>query len=209
MTRSSTFFTDDEKARIEAAVHAAEARTSGEIVPMVVDESYGYPRAEIVGGGSFAMGVALLLSWWFCASSEWFFLPLFLALYLPCKWLIRFTPPLKRLLISNGEISAEVEERALVAFITHGLHRTREENGILILISLMERRVHVLADRGINAKVPTGTWDEIVATITKGLAEGNAADALCTAITRCGDLLAPQFPHRDDDRDELPNLILR
>ena len=46
----SIFFSDTEKSRIETAVKAAESRTCGEIVPMVIDASYDYPRAEILGG---------------------------------------------------------------------------------------------------------------------------------------------------------------
>jgi len=208
MTKASTFFSDAEKARIEAAVRAAESQTCGEIVPMVIDASYDYPRAEIIGGGCFAMGLALLLAWAFGDSSEWVFLPLFIVLYLPCKWLVRFTPPLRRLLIHPDEITLEVEEQALVSFVTNGLHHTREGTGILILISLFEHRVHVLADRGINAKVATGTWDEIVVTVTAGLKSGQACDALCAAVGRCGELLAGPFPRRHDDKDELPNLII-
>jgi len=209
MSKAKDFFSDEEKVRIEAAVRAAEQRTSGEIVPMVVDASYDYPRAEIVGGGSFAMGIALLLAWAFGASSEWVFLPTFLLLYLPCKWLVRFTPGLKRLLIHPAEITAEVEEKALVSFVEHGLHHTRDETGILILVSLFEHRVHVLADRGINAQVPPGTWDEIVATVASGIRQGRTCDALCAAIGRCGELLAGHFPRKADDTDELPNLIIQ
>jgi len=209
MKNARNFFSDAEKGRIEAAVRAAEQRTSGEIVPMVVDASYDYPRAEIVGGGCFAMGTALLLAWAFGASSEWVFLPIFLLLYLPGKWLVRFTPGLKRLLVHPAEISAEVEEKALVSFVEQGLHQTRDATGILILISLFEHRVHVLADRGINAQVPPGTWDEIVETVTAGIRQGRTCDALCAAIERCGELLAGHFPRKEDDTDELPNLILQ
>jgi putative membrane protein len=210
MKRARDFFTGEEKQRIEAAVRAAEAKTSGEIVPMVVDASYDYPRAEIVGGGCFAMGAALLGAWLFGGSSEWVFLPLFLALYFPCKLLIRALPPLRRALIPKAEIAAEVEERALVAFVEHGLHRTRDANGILILIliSLFEHRVFVLADAGINAVVPPAAWDEIVATVTAGIKEGRTAEALCAALDRCGDLLNVHFPIKTGDTDELPNLIV-
>jgi putative membrane protein len=72
----------------------------------------------------------------------------------------------------------------------------------------MEHRVHVLADRGINAAVPPHTWDEIVHMVTAGIHSGQTADALCAAIARCGDLLAEQFPRKKDDTDELPNLIV-
>lgn len=208
MKKAKDFFTDEEKARIEAAVRQTEQRTSGEIVPMVVDASYDYPRAEIVGGGFFALAAATLVSWYFGHSSVWVFLPVFLALYLPGKLLIRVLPSLKRRLIHPVEIAAEVEEKALVAFLEQGLHHTRDETGVLILISLFEHRVHVLADRGIDAKVPARTWEEIVAVVTDGIRRGRTCDALCMAIGRCGELLEENFPRRADDRNELPDLIV-
>jgi putative membrane protein len=205
---AKTFFTAEEQQRIEATVRAVEQRTSGEIVPMVVDQSYDYPQAEIVGAGCFALASASLLSWYFGGSSVWVFLAGFFPLYFLFKALIRSTPGLKRRLIHPAEITAEVEEKALVAFLEQGLHHTRDETGILILISLFEHRVFVLADRGINAVVPLHTWDEIVQTVTSGIHEGRTCDALCSAIDRCGELLEGHFPAKHDDTDELPNLIV-
>ena len=205
---AANFFNHEEKSRIEAAVREAESRTSGEIVPMVVDESYDYPRAEIVGAGFFALGTAALVGAWLGGSSQWVFLLIFLAFYFPFKMLIRALPEFKRRLVPAAELDSEVEEKAMLAFFEHGLHRTREQTGVLILISLFEHRVHVLADCGINAAVSPKAWDEIVQTVTDGLHAGRGCEALCTAIRRCGDLLAEKFPRRDDDRDELPNLIL-
>lgn len=205
---SDGFFSANEKRRIEAAVQQAEKSTSGEIVPMVVGAAYDYPRSEIIGGGFFALALASLISWWWWNASLWAFLPAFLLLYLPCKWLVRFVPALKKRLITEAEIDAEVEEKALVSFVEQGLHHTRDNTGILILICLFEHRVEVLADRGINALVPKDTWQEIVAIVTDGLRRGQACDALCRAIDRCGEILAEQFPVREDDTDELPNLII-
>lgn len=208
MITASDFFTDQEKQRIEAAVREAEKRTSGEIVPMVVDAAYHYPSAEILGAGLFALALGVMLSWAFGGSSVWIFLPVFALAYFPFKMLIRYLLPLKRRLLHPAEIAAEVEEKALVSFLEKGLHHTRDHTGVLILICLLERRVHVLADRGINAVVPPDTWKEIVTAVTAGIREGKACDALCTAIGRCGDLLEKNFPVKADDTDELPNLIL-
>jgi putative membrane protein len=76
------------------------------------------------------------------------------------------------------------------------------------LISLLEHRVQVLADRGINQKVAPGTWNEIVGIITAGIKSGQACDAFCKAIERCGEILAAHFPRQTDDRDELPNRLV-
>jgi len=205
---AKTFFTAEEQKRIEQAVEAVEERTSGEIVPMVVEASYDYPRTEILGAGFFSLATAVFLAWLFGNESIWVFLPLFFLFYFPFKLIIKRTPALKRRLTHPAEIDAEVEEKALVSFLEKGLYRTRDETGILILISLLERRVHVLADRGINAKVPPHTWDEIVETVVAGIKTGRTCEALCAAIGRCGDLLEEHFPVRADDTDELPNLIL-
>ena len=206
--KAKHFFTSEEQRRIEAAVRAAEVRTSGEIVPMVVGAASDYSRAEIVGGGLFALAIGVLISWYFGHSSVWIFLAVFLLLYFPCKLLVRHWPALKLRLLHPAEITVAVEEKCMVAFLERGLHYTQDETGILILISLLERRVHVLADRGINRLVPRSAWEEIVGLVTEGIRSGEPCDALCTAIERCGDLLAESFPPRAANRDELPNLIL-
>jgi putative membrane protein len=101
-----------------------------------------------------------------------------------------------------------VHLRSLAAFTAQGLHYTRAHTGILILASLLEHRVEVLADKGINEKVPVGTWDEVVQILTRGLKTRNACDAYCKAIERCGDILAQHFPRPPDDQDELGNKLV-
>jgi putative membrane protein len=78
----------------------------------------------------------------------------------------------------------------------------------LIFISLLEREVEVLADRGINEKVPPGTWEDIVRLLTGELKAGHAGAGLCKAIQRCGDILAEHFPRPSDDTDELANRLV-
>jgi len=141
-------------------------------------------------------------------ASIWVFLPVFLLSYLPFKFLLRNCPDLKRRFIHPEEMTAEVEEKAMVSFLERGLHRTSDGTGVLILISLFERRVHVLAGRGIDQIVPAGTWDQLVQTVTAGMHAGNACDALCEAIQLCGELLIKDFPVQSDDVNELPNLII-
>jgi putative membrane protein len=208
MTTAEEFFTAEERGRIESAVQQAESQTSGEIVPMVVDASYDYPRAEILGAGLFSLATAVTLSWGFFGESLWHFLWLFPLCYFPFKLMIRALPALKRRLIHPDEISAEIAEKAAISFLEQGLHHTRDETGILILLSLFERRVYVLADRGINSVVPHHHWDGIVTTITDGIHAGDACTALCAAIAACGQQLEEHFPVKHDDTNELPNLII-
>jgi putative membrane protein len=121
--------------------------------------------------------------------------------------LCRF-PPIKRRLTPAARTMEAVHLRSLAAFTAHGLHYTQAHTGILILASVFERRVVVLADRGINEKVPAGTWDEIVGMITQGLKSNDGSAAFCAAIERCGAILAEHFPRSADDQDELQNRLV-
>ena len=115
---------------------------------------------------------------------------------------------LKRLFISDREIEEEVEEAAVTGFFREGLYRTRDETGILIFISVFERRVWVLADRGINDKVKEGQWDDIVRMIIEGIKSKDQANAICKAVDKVGMILKEHFPIKQDDSDELKNLII-
>jgi putative membrane protein len=104
----------------------------------------------------------------------------------------------------------KVKLRAEQAFYKHGLHDTKARTGILILVSLLERRVHVLADKGINDCVPAGTWDGLVNGIIDGIRTGQATDAICAAIAKCGAILAQVSPAGSGDNpDELPDELIQ
>ena len=201
------FFTTQEKERIRQAVVAAERRTSGEIVPMIVGASARYAEVELGGlivglvVGT-AAGVLSADPWGAQTQSVWALAGAGLGFIL-CR-----IPAIRRCLIPKRRIAEAVHRRSLAAFTAHGLHYTRGHTGILILASLMERRVQVLADRGINEKVQPGAWDEIVRPLTSGLKSGDACAAFCAAIERCGQILAAHFPRPSDDRDELEDQLV-
>lgn len=102
-----------------------------------------------------------------------------------------------------------MHEGALAAFYAEKLHKTAEANGILLYISVLEHKVWILADAGINSKIDPGEWDSVVAELTAGIKAGRRCQAICEAIRRTGQILTTHFPHQRDDRDELHNLIIR
>jgi putative membrane protein len=201
------FFTDQDKERIRQAVVAAESKTAGEIVPMIVTSAARYTEIELLGvfTGLFA---GMLVEWFW--SDPWGspYFQLWPVIGAMVGFLIFRLPAVKRILASRDRIGEAVHTLALASFADQGLHHTRDHTGILILIALLEHRVEVLADRGINEKVSPGIWDEIVHSISAGIKSGHACDAYCKAIERCGDILATHFPRRADDKDELPNRLV-
>ena len=205
--KAEKFFTDTEMERIREAVIAAESKTAGEVVPMIVTSAARYTEIELLGlvAGLFA-GMVIEWFWSDPWGSPYFQLwPVFGAL---TGFLLGRIPDLKRLLAPSRRITEAVHTLGLASFTEQGLHYTKDHTGILILVSLLEHRVEVLADRGINQKVAQGTWDEIVHIITAGIKSGQACDAFCKAIERCGAILATHFPRQADDKDELPNRLI-
>ena len=208
------FLNKEERDRIRAAVSEAEKNTSGEIVPMIVPASYHYPMADVLGGASLALPLAILLTYllgsmlWVGPTNMWLFMGIFGIAFVVFHRVVQRVWPLKRVFISDREIDEEVQEAALISFFKEELYRTRDETGILVFVSVFEHRVWVLGDRGINAKVDQGQWDGIVAHIVAGIKSGQQADAICEAVKEVGGILAEHFPVREDDVDELDNLII-
>jgi putative membrane protein len=211
------FLNDPERAQIEACVREVETTTSGEIVPMVVSASYHYPMAAMLGAlivsllvaGAATAVISIQRAWeGFGLFDLWMFPAVFAVAFLLLHELIKRVSGLKRLFVTSGEINEEVEEAALTSFYRHRLNNTRDKTGILIFISVFERRALVLADEGINAQVDTGTWKDIVDVVVQGIRQKRQAEAICEAVRRCGRIVQDKFPRKRDDTDELRNLIV-
>jgi putative membrane protein len=205
---SGKYFTSAELERIRLAVTAAEASTSGEIATMVVARSDSYREAVTLGAVLGAALMALVIAIVSMHVTIWTYLPLTFILFFPVQRLMVRFPLLLRPFIARRRLHEAVQERAVRAFYEKGLYRTRDETGILIFISLFERRVWILGDRGINARISPAAWQQLTQTLTTGIKEGKACEALCTVIGRCGEELSRHFPLKANDINELQNEVL-
>lgn len=212
---SQNFLTLNEQKDITGAVHAAESKTSGEIVPLVVSESYTYPMAAIRGGILISLPLALLLTapvagmFWLHPCNMWVFLLLMFPIFWASFLVIQRFPRLKRFFLFQKEMTEEVEEAAHVSFFTEGLYKTKNANGILLFISLLERQAWVVADSGINDRIPVEKWKDAISIVIKGVNEKKQSRAICQAITQIGNILQKEFPIQAGDKNELHDLIIR
>ena len=213
-TLAEGFFTQDEQQEITQAVQRAEQQTAGEIVPMVVSASHVYPEAELTGATVLALPAALAAAlvtgsfFWWQGEVLWLFLGYLSVFFLLARLLVRRNSSLLRLFIRRQRAAAEVERAAFTHFYAAGLQATRDATGVLIYISVLERRVWILGDRGINEKIPQQTWQVFVSRLTAGIRGKQQGAALCTTIEEIGNLLHTHFPPKDDDRNELSDLII-
>ena len=205
--KAKKIFTPDREKRVEEAIGRAEAKTSGEIVPMVVDQSDAYLHVNFIGALIVQFAAFLAAIWLLPVFDPLWILLVEVAGLVLGYFAFGHVAVLKRICLSPRIAEEEVFERALRAFRELEVSRTADRTGILILVSLLERRVQVLADSGINARVKPGTWDEIVEIVLRGIKAGDLCQGLCDAIDRCGEILSREFPIQADDVNELPDQL--
>ncbi len=204
--------TKQDHARIAEAIRTAEKSTAGEIYCVVAQRSDGYffSSAMVVTISILviSLGVAFLIeAWWLTMR-----LPVFVAAQLlalaAALVLVYLLPGLRIRLAPRRWQYMRAHENALKQFLARNVHLTSERTGVLIFVSLAERYAEIVADAGINAKVPQNMWDSIVAGLLDDARHGQLADGFVTAVAAVGTLLAEHFPVRSDDVNELDDHLV-
>lgn len=97
---------------------------------------------------------------------------------------------------------------ALTEFYRLGMHRTRAQTGVMLLILLSKRRFQIIADTGIHRKVGQGTWDEIARELAQSFRRGAYLTGVIATLEKIGQLLATHFPRPEDDRNEISDEVV-
>jgi len=196
---------------IENAVAAAEKKTCGEIVPMIARSSAGYSaaRACLIITGFIVCSLVYIYkaSLWGAQPVKVSELIIWQALSMALGGVLSNIPFLRRIYVSQKRMTAEAQRAAKTAFFHLGLTETAGRTGILIFISLFEKRAVIIADKGINQNVTPGYWQQQVSGIVKGIKTGKTAEAIIDAIAQIGDKLAEKFPPLTENINELPNHV--
>lgn len=99
----------------------------------------------------------------------------------------------------------EIRQRANQIFSMLHVWDTQDNSGVLLYLHLAERRVELIADRGIAARVDGAQWQTICAEFTKDITTGPADVAVLTCIAKINALLTMHFPADNDNPQELSN----
>ena len=201
-----SFISDEDVERISAAITKAERNTSGEIVAVVADESSRYQHIPFMWAALLALIIPWPLIHFTWMKVQWIFLIqllVFLAL-LALAW----HPKIRMSLVPKSILKANTRRRASEQFLAQNLHTTTGRTGVLIFVSIAEKRVEIIADSGIDAQVAKGTWQTIVDDFTKDIGAGRAVEGFERAIARIGELLSQHFPPGTIDPNELPDHLI-
>jgi putative membrane protein len=226
MAMTAQRMTDSDHGKISAAVHAAEAQTSGEIVTIIADHSDRYLDialwwsilVAILGLAALAiipdfyMGIvnSIFGKWnpvW--SPREYFEVALAVAVIKFCvmRLLLQWIP--LRMFLTPALIKSHRTHRRAIRYFKVGAERrTAGRTGILIYLSLTEHRAEIVADESIHAKVPNELWGEAMADMLVHIRYGRIADGMVAAVEDVGKILSEHFPRSDDDVNELPDRVI-
>ena len=113
-----------------------------------------------------------------------------------------------RIYISNENID-DVFAAAQKQFVRLAMHHTQQRNGVLLYFAPRVQRFAIVGDKGIHEKCGDSYWHEITTQMIPLLKQGQFTQAAVEAIRRMGAVLAEHFPRAPDDRNELPDSIVR
>jgi len=217
---------DADRDKVSAAIAAAESNSSGEIVAVATPISDAYhdvalhwaliPLFAVL---AWAAWRPTALVWWYdflfggwspdpTMSQLLTLLMFFAALKFTVALLILKWMPLRLLLTPGATKHRRVRRRAISIFKAAAEKRTAGKTGILIYLSMAERRAEIVADEAIVKVTDEHTWGEAMNALITDVRDGRPGDGIVAAIERVGSVLAEHFPRSAADCNEIPDKLI-
>jgi uncharacterized membrane protein len=95
--------------------------------------------------------------------------------------------------------------RAIELFSQLRVWDTTQNSGVLIYLQLIDRRVEIVADRGIDARVGQAFWSAVCRRMEQAFREGHFETGSLAALGEISQALSEHFPPSGDNPNELPN----
>lgn len=99
----------------------------------------------------------------------------------------------------------EPRQRAHQVFSLLRLWDTQDNSGVLLYLQLAERRVEIIADRGIAARVDASAWQKICDDFAADVSGQEPEAAVVACVARINALLTMHFPAEADNPREFPD----
>jgi putative membrane protein len=187
---------------IGAAIREIESKTNAEVVVAVRGRSGTYRHADYLFGSIIALlGLLFVLFSPFDFHAYWIPFDV-IALFVAGAFVSSRGDWIRHLLTTQKFRARAARSAAAAMFYEAGIANTSAENGLLIYLSLLERQMEVIADRGILKAVPALKWNEAVFEL-KRLAETPDPEKLISALRALGLLLAEHLPPLGENANEL------
>ena len=190
---------------LAGCVAEIEKHTNAELVIVVRGRSGSYAHADYLAGALLAFG-GLLFLLFSPVSFQHYWVAIDVALLFALgAFLSAKSRGLRRLLTTRKFREHNVRTGAAEMFYEAGIANTAAELGVLVYLSLLERRLELIADRGVLQAVPALEWNECLFELHEA---GRVAEfpKVMKALRLLGALLAAYLPATDENPNELPDM---
>jgi putative membrane protein len=201
MIRTDRAFSD----AVAAAVREAERDNAGELIVVVAARSGSYLDVALGVGAGLAMSVLLVAL--FAPAT---FHPVAVAVEIAVAfaagaWLTHRTAPVLRTLAPASRRHRHVMRAASERFLAEAVHGTRARTGLLVYLSLLEERVVLLPDLGLDGRIPRALWSEVRFSTGADPDRVRTTEDFVRGIGEIGALLRARVPAADVDGNESPD----
>ena len=218
--------TDEDRKKVAEAVAKAEGSTAGEIVAVATpisdpyhDVALHWALVPLFAVLAWAAWRPTALVWWYdllfggwspdpTMSQLLTLLMFFAAIKFTIALLILKWMTLRLFLTPSATKHRRVRRRAVAIFKAAAEKRTAGKTGILIYLSLAERRAEIVADEAILKVTDDHTWGEAMTALLTDVREGRVGDGIVAAVERVGVVLAEHFPRSAGDINEIPDKLI-
>jgi putative membrane protein len=184
---------DQDRARVEAAVRAAEQRTSAQFAVVVAHASDAYALYPVLGAALLALVIGDIAALAWPDLGTWWIVAIQAAIFVIAD-LVLHAKALRFRLVPTKVKCTHAARLARLQFAGLVHDRTKGDVGVMLFVSEAERHVEILVDRGIAARIPETAWQAVVADFVAKVAAGQVAEALIGAVTGCTAILEQHFP---------------
>ncbi len=190
---------------LSQCVHEIEAKTDAEIVIVVRARSASYRHADYIFGALVAFATLLFMLFSpFEFSHYWVAIDVAL-LFILGAYISSRSDTLRRLLTTRRQRAEAARTGAAAMFYEAGIANTDAEMGVLVYLSLLERRLELIADRGVLTALPPLEWNERLFDLHQA-GRRPQLQSLLQALRALGALLAAHLPPTGENPNELPDM---
>ena len=195
--------TAEDRARVNAAIAAAEANTSIDLVCVLVRAASSYEFYPLAWSALVGLALPWPLLWLTALPFSSILLAQLVGFAL--AFLVLSTPSLRRMIVPRDVQRAAAHRAATEQFFIRGLAKTPERRGVLLFVAHEEHYARVLADEGAAAAIAPEAWQKVVDLLVAEARRGRHADGFVAALANCGEIARQTCPRDGARTNALPD----
>lgn len=212
----SRYLTKKQIHEISDCVRRAEVNTSAELVPIIVRSSTKTAYVPWMMTMTWVLFFIFVISetewnqFLWDTSQIWIWIPLLAAFIALSFFSLQFHSMIRMFLFKNDMVHS-ILDRAELEFSRQKIDSTKDQMGVLLFISVLERKALIYADEKISAKIKNEDWEIIIKDLMYKLKNNEWNEGLIKAIDQIGKKLELHFPHdksKGENQNELSNELI-